>query len=1065
MAEDRDKILGQLLSSPLPVYSPDNKVDDDDSYETDSENDSYPSSLPHLGYASQLAMASSRRPRRSSTDSAVSLDYEYETDSDASASPPPRQSQESSISPSEVESKKIRHHEPDADDAGKSPSSSAGHHHQRPRFDTNVSLGTVEYETDSDSSQEPHHKDHYPNIEPLSESNKRPPQDPDASNDRKPPPTSESTFLERANEELILSNARVEKWKESSERLEIELKEKVVEVQNQDRAQEDLWHRVRQLESDKAESENIIVELGSKVTEVQQLLVEEQAAHKQTKNEANDLHHQMENQSNDSATSRSSRKKDEDILALQELVKAKDIIIQNALADNPHSESEKVAELEKEIQEAQEIIKSMDQVNPLGQEALQSIIQEKDAEIASLQSKNQELVLSQNALKHKNESMDALLTRKEALLKSKDQEIASLKEVIRKKDVSLRAQAASPEEKKAAQPSVNTESKPETALEDTRKITPTTAPSEHESASVEKEPKNVNQDSPQVPADKSLDVPQSAIERSFSTKSSSEGDRQKQLEYDLDEELDSLRTKVHDMMNETGLLTDVVDQKDAALQQARRQLEKCQAENARLKSTASSVDAAPSAPMEELQSLQTKLQDAEESIAAQKFFIASLQAELLANESNESSSSVVISDMDDSEQEQGYPSGDSSGLEGAAATAKSKSNTKAESDDDSLVEKVQTRVFGQEQKLDAEMEQERALESQTESSPSSMSKMAMMEVAEELSELKHSIRKREESIEGLRAKLQEHEALISLLNKTLSGKDTKIDRLERLIGQSHRNVNISKELEENDLTIDALVLYRFEKEHQMKEMQDKIKDLEDKVRGSKEMEYQLRRRTEELSGAEGKIRRLKAELKSESQRMTQLLEEKQEKLGHANEEKIRLHYAAENQSHKLNEKLREKDELIKSIHSDSTEQGLMIDSLEASLQETNKQLQNIESKAIQQACEVTLLSGKLSQLNREKAKWIEAQQDKDELIQMLNESRSEGQRIIAELTKQKPETTRQKALRRYHKLQMAESGVSGLEAYMEPFVLDIHQAQAQYEKARKNLRLAEARERLIRPRE
>mmetsp|Transcript_13100 Transcript_13100/g.31014 ORF Transcript_13100/g.31014 Transcript_13100/m.31014 type:complete len:87 (+) Transcript_13100:335-595(+) len=86
---------------------------------------------------------------------------------------------------------------------------------------------------------------------------------------------------------------------------------------------------------------------------------------------------------------------------------------------------------------------------------------------------------------------------------------------------------------------------------------------------------------------------------------------------------------------------------------------------------------------------------------------------------------------------------------------------------------------------------------------------------------------------------------------------------------------------------------------------------------------------------------------------------------------------------------------------------------------------------------------------------------------MLNDSSLEDQRINAELTKPKPETNRQKVLRRYHKLQAADDdgGVSGAQACMDPFVLEIHQAQVQYEKVRKNLRLAEARERLIRPRE
>jgi len=85
---------------------------------------------------------------------------------------------------------------------------------------------------------------------------------------------------------------------------------------------------------------------------------------------------------------------------------------------------------------------------------------------------------------------------------------------------------------------------------------------------------------------------------------------------------------------------------------------------------------------------------------------------------------------------------------------------------------------------------------------------------------------------------------------------------------------------------------------------------------------------------------------------------------------------------------------------------------------------------------------------------------------MLNEARLDGEKTIAQLTKPKPETyrqRRQKSIRRYKQLQ-AEEGVSGMDSYMEPFVLELHHAQEEFEKARKNLRLAQARERLIRPR-
>ncbi|KAL3936960.1 MAG: hypothetical protein SGBAC_007831 [Bacillariaceae sp.] len=1046
-----------VTTLPLPVYS----SDSDDSYETDSETDLVASSLPQLGHTYQVPTG---RPRIPSMDSMMSLpaEYEYETEDSDEAS---------------IQLQPPQH--PGTDDAELLPSPTG--RGRRLSFDSHVSIATIEYETDSDASQSPDH--------PFEPETMRSPQDPDAKDAANPPPPSDSIEIERQDDQLTMVN----EWKASStERLTLELKQKSAEIQNHEMAQEDLWLRLRQLESEKAESSNTIGNLMCKVAEFQQLVVNEQAAHQQTKDEAKGLYDRMANLSRDSSPSTSSRNRDDDIAALQDLVKQKDFIIQNALAEQPASESKKVAELEQEIQEAHEIIDGLNQLKSTW-ETTHIPMQEKDAEIGALRTKNQELLLSQNALKQKSESMDAILARKEALLKRKDEEICSLKEVIRKKDVSLQTQAANFAERVEVQ-AADGEKKPEAAGEDPKPEL-ATAPSEQESNSVEKEDESSYQGSKPESGDKVLDVPQTETETVSSQSPSGYDCRQRQLEYDLDEELDSLRTKVHSTMKEAALLTDVMDRKDAALKDATKRLEKLQAENAMLKRTTSSVDGVPVATMEDCLSDETstlpesllhgKLLEAQQSIAAKTLIIASLQAELgveklrreeleqSANE-NDSSSSVSISDVD-SESQGGNQSG-SSALEGASASKRSKSSTaknskaKREFDEDSLVGEVGIRVFGQEQKLDVELEKEMALESQKEATHEeqfqgdpSLSTFPMMEVAEEISELKHSIFKRDEAIKGLRAKLQEHEALISLLNKALSGKDTKIDRLERLIGQSHRNVNISKELEENEMTIDSLVLYRFEKEQQMGEMQDKIQDLEHQVRASKETEYQLRRRTDELSGAETKIRRLKAELKTETQRMTHLMEENSEKLAHAKEEKIRLEYDIEAQSQKLNDQLGEKDDFIKSIHSEAAERGLIIDSLEASLQDTNMQLQRMESKANQQASDVAKLTAKLRQLTQEKKQWIADEKDKDELIQMLNESRLEGQRIIADLTKPRPETSRQKMLRRYHKLQAVE-GASGLEAYMEPYVLDIHQAQTQYETARKNLRLAEARERLIRPR-
>ncbi|CAJ1935360.1 unnamed protein product [Cylindrotheca closterium] len=179
---------------------------------------------------------------------------------------------------------------------------------------------------------------------------------------------------------------------------------------------------------------------------------------------------------------------------------------------------------------------------------------------------------------------------------------------------------------------------------------------------------------------------------------------------------------------------------------------------------------------------------------------------------------------------------------------------------------------------------------------------------------------------------------------------------------------------------------------------------------------------------------------------------------------MRLRLDLQDHSRKFKIKLKEKEELIKSIYSEATEQGLLIDSLDTSLMEANKRLQQLESDYKQQTAESTSLAMKLEQVAQEKATLIEDHKEKDVLIQMLNEARLDGEKVIKELTKPKQETNRQKILRRYKQMQ-AEEGVSSLDTYMEPFVLDLQQAQTEYQLARKNLRLAKARERLIRPRE
>jgi hypothetical protein len=106
----------------------------------------------------------------------------------------------------------------------------------------------------------------------------------------------------------------------------------------------------------------------------------------------------------------------------------------------------------------------------------------------------------------------------------------------------------------------------------------------------------------------------------------------------------------------------------------------------------------------------------------------------------------------------------------------------------------------------------------------------------------------------------------------------------------------------------------------------------------------------------------------------------------------------------------------------------------------------------------------LQSLHNEKVQWKEEQAEKEASIKALHKAKQMSVKAIIELKKPKPESSRTKTPWRYHNLKQDDSG-SGLDGYIiEPLVLDVTKVQAQYDIARKSLRLGMARERLVRPR-
>jgi len=540
------------------------------------------------------------------------------------------------------------------------------------------------------------------------------------------------------------------------------------------------------------------------------------------------------------------------------------------------------------------------------------------------------------------------------------------------------------------------------------------------------------------------------------------------VQHDMSEEIGFLQMQLKDMMEQTESLANDVEQKDVALKHAEMHLMRLRRDNVRLRSAVETIGNTTKQELldvgqeeDSVDFLNWKLRSAQKELAANKLLVESMRDELNSEKNHREELEVLVSEQD-SDSDAHLSSSRSS-----SASTKSESIVIDDFQGGQIPSRIpivrsKTREVG----VIKDSSEEGEAEKRSKFEPKEGKGLAGGEpcLDFEITELQHATQKKEEVIEMLRTKLREQEELISLLNKTLSEKDVKIKRLEMLLGEVHGNVTISEELEENELTIDSLVMIRNDNQKEIGKLKQKIRDLEGKLVEFEEFKYQLRRRTEEIAEQKTKIETLKAELEDESKRVRELMDDQKKHFDHARVEKLHLKLDAEDQSRKFETKLREKEEFIKSIHFEAAERGLLVESLDASLQDTNKRLKQMESEIWDQAETISSLTKKLQQAESDKSSWIQERKERDDLIRMLNKVRLDGEKTIAELTKPKPETNRQKVLRRYKQMQAEERRVSGLESYMEPFVLDLQEAQVEFERARKNLRLAQARERLVRPR-
>ncbi|KAL3939445.1 MAG: hypothetical protein SGBAC_005827, partial [Bacillariaceae sp.] len=751
------------------------------------------------------------------------------------------------------------------------------------------------------------------------------------------------------------------------------------------------------------------------------------------------------------------RRKENDIVALQKTLKEKDSIIKNSHGGSALDHVHKAADLERKLKEA---------VHKIG------VLEAKDDLNGKVELVESQLKMKESTLKRKEDEINRLqdlLKEKESIIKiylgdaaqDHGQQAAEFERELREAQSKIQTLEESNRESEKKEESMGRA----TAISSDAGPAKGETSSEYQNASVAGPPEQ----------DLEIDPPyQATTTKTTSTAEESPIVNQEGLAHDLLDEIGMLRMQLSDMMKQTESLASDLEEKTIALQHAEMHLQRLRQDNERLRSTVEAIgnaaegDQSDADPTEaSTESLHEKERSTQQKIAANKLLITSLREELDSEKNHREELEVLVSEKDS----------DSSARVSDSHSSSPGDKFESISIDEFYDGQPTSSVPIERSKTrDVDLTEEALKQGQTEERVTEKAVADLGRTDEELPhqkfrldagtvELRNSIGKEDDIIEMLRAKQREQEALISLLNKTLSEKDTKIARLARLLAEVHDNVNVAKELEENELTIDSLVLIRNEKDTEIKKLKEKIEYLEDMLKEFEETKYQLRNRIEEIAEKKTTIHQLKAELEHESKRAKRMLDDRQEHLDQVRDEKLHLRLDSQDKSQKFEMKLREKEELIKSIHSEATERGLLIDSLDTSLMEANTRLRQLESEIKQQATEKTSLAIRLDQVAQDRSNLIEEHREKDVLIRMLNEARLDGETKIAKLTKpkKKRETNRQKILRRYKKMQ-AEEGVSGLDTYMEPFVLDLHQAQAEYQNARKNLRLAKARERLIRPR-
>jgi chromosome segregation ATPase len=307
-----------------------------------------------------------------------------------------------------------------------------------------------------------------------------------------------------------------------------------------------------------------------------------------------------------------------------------------------------------------------------------------------------------------------------------------------------------------------------------------------------------------------------------------------------------------------------------------------------------------------------------------------------------------------------------------------------------------------------------------------------------------------QSLGDARKEVESLELEIKIVTRESDEKVQELQSLHHEINEfilriSEKNKEI-EELEQQHL--DEKVLLN----DQVRQKNSKIQALGFELKSEKE---DLEMKNEEIKLLISKLDALENTSLSESLDQRYIIETLKRRLDYASEQRNELE--EKNKSEILAKQLEQKDTLVAKLKSDNAKMTLndeIIKSLEVKLRD---------------------VTGNFKQAGKKQAELESSLQEKEGTIQALQKNRRNTSRIIYELketNKKQAEdaasaTLRQRVTNR-HQIRRTTDGTTtnknlAFDGYMESFTIDVNKARAQYEKARKTLKMAIARERLVRP--